>query len=107
MKNQHFNRRTFLQRGLTLAAGLPVALKSAGDRLVRAESSSAASVVSREGSKVAIVACKDYGPAVRQALSQSFDLIGGIGSLVKNKTVTVKLNLTGTDFTPFLNRPVG
>src|SRR5207237_776820 len=27
-----------------------------------------------------------------------FDLLGGLGSLVKNKTVTVKLNLTGTMF---------
>jgi uncharacterized protein (DUF362 family) len=44
---------------------------------------------------------------VRAALAKSFDLLGGIGSLVKNRTVTVKLNLTGTDFTPFLNRPVG
>ena len=44
---------------------------------------------------------------MRTALDQCFDLIGGIGSLVKNKTVAVKINLTGTDFTPFLNRPVG
>src|SRR5262249_2492237 len=36
-----------------------------------------------------------------------FDAIGGIGSLVKGKTVTVKINLTGTDFTAFLDRPVG
>src|SRR5260221_637053 len=28
-------------------------------------------------------------------------------SLVKNKTVTVKLNLTGTNFTPYQGRPVG
>jgi uncharacterized protein (DUF362 family) len=33
--------------------------------------------------------------------------LGGIGPLVKNKTVTVKVNLTGTDFSPFLDRPVG
>jgi len=34
-------------------------------------------------------------------------LLGGIGSLVKGKTVTIKINLTGTNFTPFLDRPVG
>jgi uncharacterized protein (DUF362 family) len=33
--------------------------------------------------------------------------LGGIGSLVKNKTVTVKLNLTASNFSPFLGRPVG
>jgi uncharacterized protein (DUF362 family) len=57
--------------------------------------------------KVAIVQCRSYGAAVRPALDKCFDLLGGIGSLVKNKTVTVKLNLTGTDFRPFLDRPVG
>src|SRR5258707_4089925 len=41
-------------------------------------------------------------------MEKCFDRLGGIGSLVKNKTVTVKLNLTGTDFRPFMdNRPVG
>ena len=37
-------------------------------------------------------------------MKQSFDLLGGIGSLVKNKTVTIKLNLTGTNFTPVFDR---
>jgi uncharacterized protein (DUF362 family) len=57
---------------------------------------------------VAVVACRAYGPEeVRKAMQESFDLLGGIGSLVKNKTVTVKLNLTGTNFTDYLGRPVG
>jgi uncharacterized protein (DUF362 family) len=34
-------------------------------------------------------------------------LLGGVGSLVKGKTVTIKINLTGTNFTPYLDRPVG
>jgi uncharacterized protein (DUF362 family) len=40
-------------------------------------------------------------------MGKSFDLLGGLGALLKNKTVTVKVNLTGTDFRPFLERPVG
>jgi uncharacterized protein (DUF362 family) len=56
---------------------------------------------------VAIAQCRTYGPEVRRALGECFDLLGGIGSLVKNKTVTVKINLTGTDFKSFLDRPVG
>jgi uncharacterized protein (DUF362 family) len=57
--------------------------------------------------KVAIVPCKTYGPELGPALNQCFSLLGGIGPLVKDKTVTVKLNLTGTDFRQFLERPVG
>ncbi len=34
-------------------------------------------------------------------------MIGGLGSLVRNKTVTIKLNLTGLIFSPFLGRPPG
>jgi hypothetical protein len=49
----------------------------------------------------------DRRPEARAALAKSFDLLGGIGSLVKNKTVTVKLNLTGTNFAAYLDRPVG
>jgi uncharacterized protein (DUF362 family) len=44
---------------------------------------------------------------VKASLGKAFDLVGGIGNLVRNKTVAVKVNLTGTDFTPYLGRPVG
>jgi len=40
-------------------------------------------------------------------MAKCFDLLGGIGSLVKNKTITIKLNLTGTDFRSYMERPVG
>src|SRR5205807_10496786 len=63
---------------------------------------------SRADAKVAIVPCVSYRPEeVKPALKKLFDLLGGIGSLVKNKTVTVKLNLTGTNFAQFLNLPTG
>jgi uncharacterized protein (DUF362 family) len=45
-------------------------------------------------SKVAMVACKDYGSSVQPALAQALSLLGGIGPLVNGKTVTVKINLT-------------
>jgi uncharacterized protein (DUF362 family) len=61
----------------------------------------------RANAKVGMVSCKTYGPAVKPALKECFDLIGGIQNLVRNKTVTVKLNLTGTNFSPYLGRPVG
>lgn len=56
---------------------------------------------------MAIVTCRTYGSEVQASLEQAFDLLGGIGGLVQGKTVTVKLNLTGTDFTPVLGVPVG
>src|SRR6266566_5803677 len=111
MKTKNFTRRSFLQHGLTLTAGAPLALSLTQRGLFGREATTAPdkpSPVSRPAAeKVAIVSCRSYGPEVRAALEKSFDLLGGIGSLVKNKTVTVKLNLTGTNFAPFLDRPVG
>lgn len=58
--------------------------------------------------KVSIVTCRDYAPAgVRAAFDRSFDQLGGLGPLLKDKTVTVKINLTGSNFKAVLDRPVG
>lgn len=109
MNTTNFNRRAFLQRTLALAAGAPAAFQWSAHQLLAADQSApgASSRPRRSDSKVAIVPCRSYGPEVRTALARSFDLLGGIGSLVKNKTVTVKINLTGTDFSAYMGRPVG
>lgn len=45
---------------------------------------------------VAIQRCVSYEPAmVREKLDAALDAIGGIGRLVRDKTVTVKVNMTG------------
>jgi uncharacterized protein (DUF362 family) len=95
-------RRDFLRWSATLAGATPFALSHVGN-LLGAE----APPPNVAGAKVAIVACRGYGAEVHTAFKEAFDLLGGIGSLVKNKTVTVKLNLTGTNFTPVFDRPVG
>lgn len=82
------------------------ALAPAATRLLAADNL-APSSARTAASRVAIVRCKSYGAAIRPALKSGFDLLGGIGSLVRGKTVTVKINLTGTNFTHFLGRPVG
>ena len=109
MKNQSINRRHFLRCGAVLAVGTPLLLRNGA--LFAAETKFAASqtlpATVKAGAKVAIVQCRSYGPEVREAFAKSFDLLGGIGSLVKHKTVTVKLNLTATNFAQFLGRPVG
>src|SRR4051812_18499371 len=93
----HCSRRDFLRRSAAFAA---LACASPGF-------AAALSPEVRSNAKVAIVGCKTYGAEVKPALKQCFDLIGGIQKLVRNKTVTVKLNLTGTNFSPYLGRPVG
>jgi len=98
------SRREFLARSLAVAAGAPLAFPTG---LSARQNPAGAADRHRPDAKVAIVSCRSYGPEVRQALNKSFDLLGGLGALVKNKTVTVKINLTGTDFRPFLQRPVG
>lgn len=98
MKNPFPNcsRRRFLKTGaLALAGG---SLKP---------SPLFAAPVHVAGSKVAIARCAGYGPELRAAYDRCFDLLGGIGPLVKDKTVTVKINLTGSDFKKVLGRPVG
>jgi len=55
-------------------------------------------------SPVAIGRCRAYDKTFDEALAGALDKIGGIGSLVKGKTVAVKLNLTG-NITRFPNRP--
>jgi len=44
---------------------------------------------------VAVARCKDYGPELLPTLGRMFDQIGGLGRLVKGKTVAIKINLTG------------
>src|ERR1035437_8523252 len=46
-------------------------------------------------STVAIARCRTYQDDLYNKLGRLFDQMGGIGPLVKNKTVALKLNLTG------------
>lgn len=104
MKSHGYSRRRFLRTASILTAGTPFAFSTA----TNVGSDAEPTAKSFADAKVAIASCKAYGPEeVRAAYRQCFDLLGGVGSLVKGKTVTIKINLTGTNFMPFLNRPVG
>lgn len=111
MSYDALNRRTFLRWGTSILAGAPFALISVRPTFAGAAPTPSTSGTppgrGRSDAKVAITQCRGYGPEVRQAMAQCFDLLGGIGSLVKGKTVTVKVNLTGTNFAPLFGRPVG
>lgn len=44
---------------------------------------------------VAVARCSSYGPELTPTLNKMFDQLGGLGRIVRNKTVTIKVNLTG------------
>ena len=44
---------------------------------------------------VAVAKCDTYGPELVPTLERMFDQVGGLGRLVKGRTVAVKVNLTG------------
>lgn len=46
--------------------------------------------------RVAIARCDDYGRGLHESLGRLLDMLGGAGRLVGGKTVTVKINLTGS-----------
>lgn len=45
---------------------------------------------------VSVARCRSYGTELQPTLERMFDQLGGIGRLVRGKTVAVKLNLTGS-----------
>jgi uncharacterized protein (DUF362 family) len=56
---------------------------------------------------VAIARCRSYDDDVAGRLATMFDQLGGLERIVRNKTVTVKLNLTGSPGLRFQGKPVG
>lgn len=56
---------------------------------------------------VAIARCRSYGPEYLAATEKMFDQLGGLGRLVRNKTVTIKINLTGNENTRQDHLPAG
>jgi uncharacterized protein (DUF362 family) len=113
------DRRAFLRSSAALAAALPWAARAAvpddseeGEaplvkRAVAPPPPSFFADGAKATAKVAIVPCRTFGAEFDTALGRAFDLVGGVGSLVRGKTVTVKLNLTGTNFDRLFGRPVG
>jgi len=71
---------TVSRRGLLLGAGAAAA---------------GAAFAAAPSAPVAIARCRSYGREFEAALNKTVDQIGGIASLVKGKTVAIKLNLTG------------
>ena len=90
-------RRRFL--GLAATAPLAVAAGCGGSSSPSAPSpppTATPTVPPSSGSGVvAITGARSYGSEAAAAIRQALDLLGGVGSLVRGKTVTVKVNFTG------------
>ena len=56
---------------------------------------------------VALARCDSYGLEVLPTLKKMFDQIGGLGRLVKGKTVAIKVNLTGNPDARLGYLPIG
>ncbi len=57
------------------------------------------------GARVSIARCPDYGQALAPTLHTMFDQLGGLSGLVRNKTVAIKVNLTGSPDSRLGNTP--
>ena len=56
---------------------------------------------------VSIARMRTYDEDLTGTLSAMFDQIGGLGKIVNNKTVTIKVNLTGSPGLRFQGRALG
>src|SRR5947209_4905610 len=56
---------------------------------------------------VSIAKCASYNDDVTATLAAMFDQLGGLERIVRGKTVTVKLNLTGSPGLRFKGKPLG
>jgi uncharacterized protein (DUF362 family) len=101
------NRREAMKRGLRVAGAI------GGAALLTPCGRSAKAVPARESlatraptAPVAIERCMTFGPQeVRKTYDAAFDRIGGIKKIVENKTVTVKINMTGMSWNPVFDLP--
>lgn len=97
-----------IQRRTVLAGGLAVAASGVGAFAVENESKPVPPnrAAQAPSSPVAVDRCDSYEPnRLREVFDRCFDRIGGIKKLVENKTVTVKLNLTGMVWSPACGLP--
>ncbi|HLJ14372.1 MAG TPA: DUF362 domain-containing protein [Bryobacteraceae bacterium] len=56
---------------------------------------------------VSIARCPSYDEDLTAVIGKMFDQLGGLERIVRNKTITVKLNLTGSPALRFQGKPLG
>ena len=103
------SRRRFLGLAATAPLAVAAGCGSDGQSTCCAPAVSPSPTVSPSSGSavVAITGARSYGSAASTAIRQALDLLGGIGSLVRGKTVTVKVNFTGWPIQAIGGRPAG
>jgi uncharacterized protein (DUF362 family) len=99
MTNEQMIGCRMTRRSLLANAGLAAAAASTLPRAGWASLAPAA--------PVALARCPSYGAELLPALSKMFDQLGGLGRLVKGKTVAIKINLTGNPDSRLGYIPIG
>jgi uncharacterized protein (DUF362 family) len=101
------SRRRFL--GLAATAPLAVAAGCGGSNSSPSSPSPSPTVLppSSGSGIVALTRARSYGAEAAAAMRQALDLLGGIGSLVRGKTVSVKVNFTGWPIQGLFGRTAG
>lgn len=77
------------------------------DLLAMASSAALLKAQTAPAAPVSIARCASYDEDLSAILGTMFDQIGGLPKLVSNKTVTIKLNLTGSPALRFQGKPLG
>ena len=102
---ERMSRRTWLARAAGagfLAGNLPQVLQTVAFAADEPPDRSA----DAPSMPVAIQRCESFEPQLlRKQLDAVLDGIGGIKKLVENKTVTIKINLTGLEWKPLFGKP--
>lgn len=88
------------RRELLTLAGASAAVAGASRQLLQA-------AVAAPTAPVSIAKVPTYQQDLTAAIGTMFDQLGGLEKLVRNKTVTIKLNLTGAPALRFQGRPLG
>jgi uncharacterized protein (DUF362 family) len=93
---RHFSRREFLATSLGTAGVLAAGGLSGAEVAEKVYYPSVKLPVAVPTAPVAIQRCRSYDPAaMREKLNAALNLTGGLKKLVANKTVSIKVNVTG------------
>ena len=89
----NFTRRDWLATVSGVALGGAVATRAAAS--------------TAPGGIVSVAKCKTYGSELLPTIERMMDQIGGVGRLVKGKTVAIKINMTGSPTYRLGYKPLG
>lgn len=102
----HESIRNGINRREMMACGMGAAAMAAGLCPKRAAAQASSRAKDAPTSPVSILRCESFEPrTLRRKFDQLLDLIGGVDRMVRGKTVTVKINLTGMQWKDFAGMP--